>query len=36
MKLNYMKVSAGVLSWKQVEARDGRVFMRLKKRSVSM
>ena len=32
MKLNYMRMKKNVLTWRQVERRDGRTFMRMKSR----
>jgi len=29
MKFNYMKISKGQFRWRQVEVKDGKVFMRL-------
>ncbi len=34
MKLNYMRMRRNVLSWRQVEKKAGRVFMRMKTRAV--
>lgn len=35
MKINYMKVQNGKLKWKQIETRNGRLFMRLKQRGLN-
>lgn len=32
MKRNYMKVKGGIFTWKQVEVRDGRKYIRVARR----
>jgi len=34
MKLNYIKVKKGKLIWKQIEKRNGKVFMRMRQQSI--
>ena len=35
MKLNYMKSKNGKICWKQVESKDGKIFMRIKQRAIT-
>ncbi len=35
MQINYMKAKNGVVRWKQIETRNGRIFMRMKQRVIA-
>jgi hypothetical protein len=35
MKINFIKVQNGKFKWKQIEAKNGKVFMRMKQRGLA-
>lgn len=32
MKLNFVKIKNGIMQWKQIEKKNGKTFMRIKRR----